>query len=295
MAEIMVQTCHLTKRYGALCAVNDVSLTIEKGAIVGLVGKNGAGKTTLIRLLTGLINPSNGKFSVLPERKRTSTSVSAMIERPSLYEGMTAIENLHTQCILLNVPTDEAYLEKTLSLVGLYDKKKKVKDFSYGMKQRLAVAMALVGKPDLLLLDEPTNGLDPEGIHCLRELFVALNKDMGTTIVVSSHILAELQKYVTEFYIMDKGRIVKHVSAKDFATNKKRLRISVDNVQAAQEVLSSLGETIVCENDVVEVLGDIQPTQALLVLSQNGIVATDIVSVEDSLEDYFIKVVRGAR
>ncbi len=294
MAEILIQTSHLTKRYGALCAVNDVSLTVEKGSVVGLVGKNGAGKTTLIRLLTGLTVPTSGTFSVLPERTRTDTSVAAIIEKPSLYQNMTALDNLRAQCKLLNITADDDFLRKTLALVHLNDTAQKVKNYSLGMKQRLAIALALVGKPELLILDEPTNGLDPEGIRQLRELFVTLNKDMGTTIIVSSHILSELQKFATEFYIMDKGRIVKHASGEDLAESEKRLRISVDNVEKAVEVLSSLGKTVAKEN-AVEVYGEVQPTQALLLLAQNGIVATDIATVGNSLEEYFLEAIGGAK
>lgn len=294
MAEILVQTSHLTKRYGALCAVHDVSLTIEKGAIVGLVGKNGAGKTTLIRLLTGLTNPTSGTFSVLPEHTRTDTAVAAIIEKPALYAGMSALDNLRAQCKLLEIPCDEAYLGKTLSLVGLANTPQKVKNYSYGMRQRLAIALALVGKPQLLILDEPTNGLDPQGIRQLRELFVMLNREMGTTLIVSSHILAELQKFATEFYIMDKGRIVKHALAEELAEFEKRLRITVDNPETAAAVLSALGKTVIADG-AVEIFGDVQPTQALLLLAQNNVVATDIATVGESLEDLFLNVIGGAK
>lgn len=293
MAEILIQTNNLTKRYGALYAVNDVSLTIEKGAIVGLVGKNGAGKTTLIRLLTGLTNPTSGTFSVLPEG-RTDTAVAAMIEKPALYTGMSALDNLRAQCKLLEIPCDDTYLRKTLSLVGLHDTAQKVKNYSYGMRQRLAIALALVGKPQLLILDEPTNGLDPQGIRQLRELFVTLNREMGTTLIVSSHILAELQKFATEFYIMDKGRIVKHALAEELAEFEKRLRITVDNPETAAAVLSTLGKTVIADG-AVEIFGDVQPTQALLLLAQNNVVATDITTVGESLEDLFLNVIGGAK
>lgn len=295
MSEILVSAENLTKRYGTLNAVDNVSLTIQKGTIVGLVGKNGAGKTTLIRLLTGLVRPTSGTFCVLPGQQRRDTSIAALIEKPSLYNGMTAMENLRAQCKLLCIEEDQNYLEKTLDIVGLCNTKQKVKNFSYGMRQRLAIAMALVGKPDLLILDEPTNGLDPEGIRQLRETFVLLNKEMGVTLIVSSHILAELQKFATEFLVMHNGRIVKHATAEELGLSAKRLRVSVDNAERAAEVLSALGKTTIVDENTIDLFGEIQPTQVLLLLAQRGVVATSIVSLGESLEDFFIEAVGGAR
>lgn len=292
----IIQTNDLTKTYGRLCAVDRVSLTIEKGSIVGLVGKNGAGKTTLIRLLTGLTKPTFGTFAVLPDKQRTATSVAAMVEKPSIYLNLNAKDNLISQCKLLGIAVDDAYLEKTLQLVKLSNSSQKAKNFSLGMKQRLAIAMTLVGNPELLILDEPTNGLDPEGIRDMRELFVTLNKEMGITIVISSHILSELQKIATEFYIMDKGKLLKHFTEEELENlSTKRLRITVSDVAAAQQALSALGKIVVVSENTLELYGDVQPTETVLLLAQNGVSVSNIVNVNGGLEELFMGTIGGAK
>ena len=323
---VLIQTHNLVKRYGSLYAVNDISITIESGAIVGLVGRNGAGKTTLIRLLTGLAKPTSGSYEVMPGDTRLDTSVAAIVERPSVYVGMTGMENLKAQSLLLGLPIDEEYLKSTLKLVGLDPTlKKKAKDYSLGMRQRLAIAMTLVGKPKLLILDEPTNGLDPQGIHDMRELFVKLNQQFGVTLLVSSHILTELGRFATEFYFMEKGRIIKHATAEEIASSsQKRLRVTVDDVQKALEafrnfapngtagddapidVASALDEQNVNQAptsngidvrvvgpNVIEIFDDMPATQVLLVLAQNGVVATNVVTIGDDLESYYISLLNG--
>lgn len=295
MAELIVQTTNLCKRYGSLMAVNGVAMSVEQGAIVGLVGKNGAGKTTLIRLLVGLTKPTSGTFSILPNRIRKSSSAAAIVEKPSLYMNMTAIDNLRAQCLLLDISADDEFLKKTLQVVGLKSSTLKVKNFSLGMKQRLAIAMSFVGKPELLLLDEPTNGLDPQGIFEVREAFVQLNKEFGTTIIVSSHILSELSKFATEYYFMDKGRIVKHASAEEINNAVTRcLRLTVDDPEKAQSVLEQFGDTSVAGN-TVDVFGDSSPSDIFLALSQAGVTVSDFEKIGSDLEQYFLQIIGGAQ
>jgi len=292
----LIETDHLTKRYGSVTAVDDVTLTVKRGDIVGLVGKNGAGKTTLIRILTGLVKPTCGTFALMPNQTRADTTVAAIVERPSLYTDMTAMDNLHAQSMLLGIKQDDEYLRRTLELVGLCATRQKVKNFSLGMKQRLAIAMTLVGKPELLILDEPINGLDPQGIHDLREIFVKLNRDLGITIIVSSHILSELSKFATVYLFMDHGRLIKQISAEELDNvSAKRLRITVDNVEKAQQVLQQFGKVEAVSHDAVELYGDTPATEILLCLAKEGIAASNIVNVGDNLEEFFIDLVGGAQ
>lgn len=206
----ILRTNHLTKRYNNRAVVNDLSMTIHEGDIYGFIGKNGAGKTTLIRMITGLASPSDGNILLFgsPELKEGRSAIGTVIESPALYPGMTARQNLIVQCKLQGI-RDESQADAILTLVGLDDTgHKKAKDFSLGMRQRLALAIALIGSPRLLILDEPTNGLDPEGIKEVRELILKLNRDRKITVLISSHILGELSKFATRYGIIHHGKLI---------------------------------------------------------------------------------------
>lgn len=296
MTDILISTENLCKSYNGKKVLQNVNIQIKRGSIVGLVGQNGAGKTTLIRILTGLVKPTSGTFELLPDTLRNDTDVAAIVEKPSLYSNLSAKDNLIAQCKLLGIAADKDYIEATVKLVGLDpSSNKKVKNYSLGMKQRLSIAMTLVGRPQLLILDEPTNGLDPQGIFDMREIFVKLNREMGTTILISSHILSELGKFATEFYIMDKGSILARVTADEISNmGGKRLRFKVDKTGAAQEVLAQYGETKIVSADEIELYADVPITQAMLTLAQADVTVTNVSQIGDSLEDFYIDIVRNA-
>ncbi|MCL1802618.1 MAG: ATP-binding cassette domain-containing protein [Eubacteriaceae bacterium] len=213
---------HVQKKYGANTVLRDVSIHVNQGEIYGLVGRNGAGKTTLLRILTGLIREYTGKV-VINEANNQKLRVAAIINDPALFLNMNALDNMREQAYLLG-QHDDKKIYAALNQVGLGDcKGKLVKNFSLGMAQRLKLAMVLLESPDILILDEPVNGLDPDGIADLRELLLFLNHSEGTTIIISSHILSELEQIATCFGILHEGKIVKELHTQDVLQNGQTL------------------------------------------------------------------------
>ena len=215
--EYLIETKNLTKRFGAQKAVDDVSMHVRRGEIYGLIGKNGAGKTTLMRMLLGMSAPNSGEIRLFDSDKPNEArrGIGSLIEEPALYKNHTAFENLKRFAILVPTPDDE--LHELLKLVGLENTgRKKAGQFSLGMKQRLGIAIAMLGKPELLILDEPINGLDPAGIKEIRDLILRLNA-RGITFMISSHLLDELGKIATQFGIMANGSLVEEISSEKLA------------------------------------------------------------------------------
>lgn len=292
---------NLTKRYKSFKALDGLCMHIEKGAIYGFIGKNGAGKTTLIRLICGLQNPTYGSFSLYGVKNtdakmgKMRRRMGAVVETPSIYLGMSAEENLKEQYRVLGLPSFEA-IPELLKLVGLENTgKKKAKNFSLGMRQRLGIAVALAGDPDFLALDEPVNGLDPEGIIEIRELILKLNRERRITVLISSHILDELSRLATHYGFIDSGRMVKEISAAELeAACRKCVRLTVSDVKALSRVLDGmkLDYSIVSTTEA-DVYGKINVTTLTLALDKEHCEVLSMHERDESLESYYMGLIGG--
>jgi ABC-2 type transport system ATP-binding protein len=301
--EYVMTTNGLTKSYGSYKALCGLSMNVPKGAIYGFVGKNGSGKTTLIRLICGLQTPTEGEFSVYGVKnseKAINASrrrMGAVIETPSFYGEMTAEDNLREQYRILGLPSFEGITE-ILKSVGL-DRtgKKKAKNFSLGMKQRLGIAVALAGDPDFLMLDEPINGLDPQGIIEIRELILKLNREQNITVLISSHILDELSKLASHYGFIDSGRIVKEISADELdAACKKCLRITVSNAQAALRAVTNMNlEASVIDNKTIDIYASLNLSKLAAELQKEDCELITASERDESLESFFVNLIGGAR
>lgn len=301
--EYVLKTNALSKTYKNFKALNGLTMSVPKGAIYGFVGKNGAGKTTLIRLICGLQEPTSGDYSIYgisnneKEIVKSRRRMGAIVETPSIYLDMTAEDNIKMQYRILGLPSFDG-VKDTLKLVGLENTgKKKTKNFSLGMRQRLGIAIALAGAPDFLILDEPVNGLDPQGIVEIRELILKLNREYGITILISSHILDELAKLATHFGFIDNGQILKEISAIDLeAACRKCMHIIVSDTSVLSRVLDEIGlEYTVFSNSEADIFGEISVTELTLKLSSQNCEVKSIQEHDESLENYYINLVGGKK
>ena len=297
--DYVLETKSLLKSYRHVEALSGVDMHVPKDSIYGLVGRNGAGKTTLMRVVAGMQKENGGTYLLFGvdknsrEIKKERKRVGAMIESPAIFHDLSAEDNLKMQYRILGLPSFDT-IPEILSTVGLENTgNKKAGSFSFGMKQRLGIAMAIAGTPDLLILDEPINGLDPEAIVEMRELILRLNREMNMTIIVSSHILDELAKVATYYGFIDSGRMVKEVSAVDMEKEcRKALRIKVESIEKAAIALTSLGNDYsVIDDNTLDIFGDIGIKEVLDVLSGAGI--KDIEKRNENLEGYFINTMGG--
>ena len=292
---IMFKADSICKNYGSHHVLTDVSFTIRKGEIYGLVGKNGAGKTTIMRIMTGLQQPTSGTIEYGFDRKRLG-SVGSLVEVPSIYANKTAKENQEFQIIKLGLKIDGS-IEDILTFVGLDNTgSKKAGKFSLGMRQRLGIAMAIVGDPEMLILDEPINGLDPQGIIQIRDLINKLNREKDMTVIISSHILSELSKLATSFAFIDKGHIVREATQEEIENaGEKQLLITVNDPQGLASILMGKGYNaeIVTNPGKVTVHGDINIAEVAVIANEGGFEVTDMHNIETDLEDFFLGLVGG--
>ena len=301
--DYILETRSLSKHYGHFKALDGMDMHVPKGAIYGLVGKNGAGKTTLIRLICGLQEPSSGSFTLYGTENRDKAIVrarrrmGAVVETPSLYPDMTAEDNLKMQYRVLGLPSFEG-IDQLLQLVGLeHTGKKKARNFSLGMKQRLGIAVALAGDPDFLVLDEPVNGLDPQGIIEIRELILKLNRERQISVLISSHILDELSRLATHYGFIDSGRMVKEISAEELDTVcRKCVRLVVSDVKPLGRVLDSMGiEYNILSPTQADVFARVNLSGLVNALAKEDCELIAAQERDESLESYYVNLVGGVR
>ncbi len=299
--DYVLETNALSKNYKKFKALDELTMKIPQGAIYGLVGKNGAGKTTLIRIICGLQNPSSGVYTLYGRKsnskniEKSRRRIGAVVETPSIYLDMTAKENIKQQFSILGLPSFDG-IDDLLKLVGLENTgKKKAKNFSLGMRQRLGIAVALAGDPDFLVLDEPINGLDPQGIVEIRELILKLNREFNITVLISSHILDELSKLATHYGFVDSGRIVKEISADELEkVFRKSIRVEVTDTKILSLVLDKLNiEYNIISDTKADLYSSINVSQLVSKLAENHCEVFSMQERDESLEGYYINLVGG--
>ena len=302
MSELL-STSKLSKKYGSRFALKDADIHIKQGDIYGLIGRNGAGKTTLLKMINSQIVKTSGEIYTGGKAMKfglPGIKIGALVEAPGLYPDCTAHDNLMYKCVSMGVYS-KAYVDGLLARVELQNTgKKKVKQFSLGMKQRLSIALALVNEPDLLILDEPINGMDPQGIRDIREMLVSVNREMGVTILISSHILDELAKFATTYGIIKDGLVLREFTREELEhENRSGIEVESPQIEAVESLLREemhLGdmqrtaEGNLMIRDGVERYGDISR-----LLFDRGIYVSQFSVRRESLENYFMRMTGGGR
>ena len=293
----------LSKHYGHFKALDGFSIHVPKGAVYGFVGKNGAGKTTLIRLICGLQEPASGSYTLYgvkntePGIAKCRRRMGAVVETPSIYLDMSAEENLKEQFRIIGLPSFDD-IPGLLRLVGLEGTgKKRAKNFSLGMKQRLGIAIALAGSPDFLILDEPVNGLDPQGIIEIRELILKLNREEQITFLISSHILDELSRLATHYGFIDSGHMVREMSAKELdAACRKCIRVQVSDIHALARVLDGMDfQYNIFSDTMADIYAKVNVSELTLALAGQGCDIISMTEREESLESFYVNLIGGGK
>lgn len=299
--DYIFKTNGICKYYGDFKALDGVNMSIPKGSIYGFVGKNGAGKTTMMRVMCGLQRPTAGDYTLFGKKNTDESLVQlrknmgAVVESPAIYKDMSAYDNLRLQCLNVGLPNYDD-IPEILKLVGLEGVgKKKARNFSLGMRQRLGIAVALCSHPDFLILDEPTNGLDPQGIIEMRELILKLNKEQGITVLISSHILDELAKLATHYGFIDHGKMIREMSAEELEKEcRKCIRMKVDDTKVLAGIMEKKGiEYKIVDESTADVFATFNFSDIAADFAKVG---SNIISMEEhdeSLESFFISLVGG--
>lgn len=303
MSDYVIETKNLTKQYGTQMSVSDLNIHVKKGRIYGLLGRNGAGKTTTMKMLLGLTAPTSGEVEILGKNIRTNSKqvlphIGSLIEAPGFYPNLTGTENLRIFAELRNIKNANA-IKGALELVGLpYRDKKLFSQYSLGMKQRLAIALAVMHNPSILILDEPINGLDPIGIAEVRSFIRELCDAQGKTILISSHILSEIALLADDIGIIDHGILLVEESLTELENkNRHYIQFGVSDSKTAARILQNdlrIQNFKVCDQHILQVM-DVNVPIALInrTFIQNGLEVSEAHMCEDTLEDYFKQVTGG--
>ena len=301
----LIETHDLVKKYGNKVVIDHVNMHIPEKTIYGFVGENGSGKTTIMRLLTGLAEPTAGGFTLFGVSNKDlkiyemRRQMSAIVEVTSLVPTMTARENIVYQGIYLGIKVTKQEIDELLKTVQL-DKvgNKKVKNFSLGMRQRLGIALALMNHPKLMLLDEPMNGLDPQGIADLRDLLIQLNEKEGITVLISSHILSELEKIASHYGFISHGKIVEELTVEELHNKcRKSVTIKVDDIANIEKELKSANvkDYKVYPNGDVQVFDDVDIGELVSNLYKKGVKILAINSSDEGVEDYYLNLIKEVK
>ena len=304
MREVILKTTKLSKRYGNFTALDNADMTVYRGDIYGLIGRNGAGKTTAMKIVTGLTEQSSGEYEIFGKTGKDAENekrrIGCLIENPAFFGNLTAYQNLRYYCYQKGI-TDLKQIEDALKLVHLSDVgNKKFRKFSLGMKQRLGIAFAVMDNPDLIILDEPINGLDPIGISELRDTFRRLNSERGITIVISSHILSELNAVANRFLIIDNGKVLKEVTKQELDLECSRcVVLKTNDTKHAATLLEDklkISDYKVIDSGEIRIYDEsAKPDEIGRILIQNNLGISGIFESGVSLEDYFKQLVEEAQ
>ena len=299
--EYILTTDNLSKIYGEKRAADAISLHIRKGDVYGLIGRNGAGKTTVLKMICGLSTPTSGSITFMgktgAELSQVRNKIGSLIESPGLFPKMSAYQNVKIKCIASGRNND-AYIKSLLELVGLSKVgKKPAQSFSLGMKQRLGIALALVGDPEFIVLDEPINGLDPQGIAEMRDIIHKLSKERGMTVIVSSHILEELEKVADSFGIINDGKLMDEFTSEELEKRcSKYTLLRTGNAEKSKKVLADRGiaEYEILEHGDFKINEAIDDTSKLIEgLVKEGIAVYELATIQGTLEQYYLERTGG--